>query len=403
MQYIPTTALDKILSLKKRLRIIQGGTSAGKTIAILMELIDIAQSQHNILISVVSETMPHLRKGARKDFLDIMKARNYFEDKQWNETNSFYTFETGSTIEFFSADSSDKVRGPRRDYLFINECNNISFETYSQLALRTNKVIFLDYNPITEFWVHTEIPKTGEPYDFIILTYKDNEGLPEAIIREIESRRGNKQFWRVYGEGQIGYAEGLIYPNWRPIDAVPEEARLVRRPLDFGYTNDPTAGLGIYKWNDSYVLDEEIYQTGLLNGQIADLIYSFDEPKTTIVADSAEPKSIAELRARGLMVLAAPKGKDSVKNGIQLVQSQKIFYTTRSLNLIKERRSYFFMEDKDGKLTNEPSPIMNHLMDAVRYGFQSLLESVPEAVKIKQMTRMDNNDAQFRSGGANTR
>jgi phage terminase large subunit len=189
MKFIATTALKKILALKKRLKIIQGGTSASKTISILTIFIDRAQSRKGHLSSVVSETLPQLKRGAIRDFLNIMEGHGYYKDDCWNKTDFIYTFETGSKIEFFSADSPDKVRGPRRNGdLFLNECNNIQYDTYTQLAIRTEGDIYLDYNPVAEFWVQEEvIPKLD--HDFLILTYKDNEGLPQSIINEIESRK----------------------------------------------------------------------------------------------------------------------------------------------------------------------------------------------------------------------
>src|SRR3990167_3525768 len=190
-----TTALRKIQNLQKRLKIIQGGSSAGKTIAVLLILIDRAQSKKGILSSVVSETMPHLRRGAMRDFLNIMESHGYFKEANWNKSEFTYTFETSSKIEFFSADSSDKVRGPRRNGdLFMNECNNISYDNYTQLAIRTEGSIYLEYNPVASFWVQEEIiPKLD--HDFLILTYKDNEALPAPIVQEIESRKDNKNFW----------------------------------------------------------------------------------------------------------------------------------------------------------------------------------------------------------------
>lgn len=368
MPYQETSALKKILALRKRLKIIQGGSSAGKTIAILLILIDIAQSTKGRLISVVSETVPHLKRGAIRDFLNIMEAHNYYKENLWNKTDFIYTFESGSRIEFFSADSPDRVRGPRRDDLFINECNNISYETYTQLAIRTNGDIYLDYNPVSEFWVHQEILPKGD-YDFLIITYKDNEGLPEAIVKEIESRQSNKYFWQVYGLGELGEIEGKIYKDWEIIDVVPHQARLERYGLDFGYTNDPTAIVAIYRYNGGYILDEIAYQTGLVNAQIADILKN--QFTALVIADSAEPKSIDELRNCGLTVLPAAKGLGSINQGIQFVQNQRISITKRSVNLIKEYRNYLWQIDKDGKILNIPIDLWNHCMDALRYGLQS--------------------------------
>lgn len=368
MQYTATTSVKKILEMKERLKIVQGGSSAGKTIAILLILIDIAQKEKGILISVVSETFPHLRRGAIKDFIGIMEGHHYFKEDNWSKTDFTYTFETGSKMEFFSADSPDKVRGPRREILFINECNNISLDTYTQLAIRTNRDIYLDYNPVCEFWVDTDIKPTL-PHDFIILTYKDNEGLPKTIIEELESRKENKRWWTVYGLGQLGEVEGKIYKDWQIIDEIPHEARLERRGLDFGYTNDPTAIVDVYKYNGGFILDELVFQKGLSNKQISDIL--INKERILTIADSAEPKSVDELCAYGINVIGATKGPDSIRQGIQIIQDQRISVTKRSLNVIKEYRNYMWKEDKNGKILNEPEGGFDHTMDAIRYAMSS--------------------------------
>jgi len=354
--------------MKKRLKIIQGGSSAGKTIAVLLILIDKAQSQRGKLISVVSETLPHLRRGAIKDFISIMEAHGYYKDDRWNVSNFTYTFETGSKIEFFSADSPDRVRGPRRDILFLNEANNVSYETYTQLSIRTNDEIFIDYNPVSEFWVHSEVIPTTE-HDFAILTYLDNEALPDTIVKELENRKSNKRFWTVYGLGQIGEAEGRVYSNWQIIDEIPHEARLERYGLDFGYTNDPTAIAAVYAYNGGFILDEVCYKKGMSNRQIADTFLTTD--RALICADSAEPKSIDELKSYGLDVVPCSKGPGSINQGIQYVQDQKISVTKRSINLIKEYRGYLWRTDRDGRIINEAESGNDHLLDAARYALES--------------------------------
>jgi len=367
--YQETTTFQKIANLKKRIRIVQGGSSAGKTIALLLYLIDFAQSHKGKTISVVSATLPHLKRGAIKDFLSIMQTHGYYKDDFWNKTNFTYTFETGSSIEFFSADQPSKVRGPRRDVLFINECNNLPFETYTQLSIRTNDFIFLDYNPVSSFWVHDEVIPKFE-HDFIIVTYKDNEALPDTIVKELESRRNNKAFWQVYGEGKIGEAMHRIYTGWAMIDEIPHEARLVRYGLDFGYTNDPTAIVALYYYNGGYILDEVIYQKGLSNKDIADILNV--NPKATVIADSAEPKSIDEIKSYGVIVLPATKGQGSINQGIQYIQEQRISVTKRSTNLWKEYSNYLWMTDRDGKILNVPQDFLNHCCDAIRYGFDKI-------------------------------
>ena len=371
MPYQITTATQKLQRLNKRIRGVAGGTSASKTISILLILIDYAQSNENKLISVVSETFPHLKRGAMRDFLSIMQEHQYFKDNLWNKTDCIYTFETGSKIEFFSADQPGKVRGPRRDVLFVNEANNISYETYTQLEVRTKEIVWLDWNPVSEFWWYDEV-LARQDVDFVTLTYKDNEALAPSIIAAIEARKENKNWWRVYGEGQLGETEGRVYTGWAIIDEVPFEARLERRGLDFGYSNDPTAVVAIYYFNGGYILDEELYRKGMKNKPIADFILNLPRPDTLVIADSAEPKSIAEIMDYGVNILATTKGKDSVSQGIQFVQDQKISVTKRSTNLIKEYRNYLWETDKEGKTLNVPQDFLNHSLDAIRYGFDAV-------------------------------
>ncbi len=372
MLFQETTALKKLLALSKRIRVLQGGTSSSKTISVLLFLIAKAQTDNgSTLTSVVSESLPHLKKGAIRDFLNIMEGHGYYEDTRWNRTDFVYTFETGSRIEFFSADQPSKVRGPRRDRLFLNECNNVPYEAFDQLEVRTKEFIIMDFNPVAEFWLFTDILGKRDDVELIILTYRDNEGLPIEIVKSIEQRKGNKAWWKVYGEGQLGEVDGKIYKDWLIIDEVPHDARLIRYGLDFGYTNDPSACVAIYKLNDAYILDEVLYQKGMSNRQIADVMANQDT-SVLIVADSAEPKSIDELKTYGLNVIGCQKGPGSVSQGIQNVQDKRISVTKRSVSVIKEYRNYLWKTDRDSKVINEPEHEFSHSMDAVRYGFDGM-------------------------------
>ena len=371
MYYI-TTATKKIAKLNKRIRAIQGGTSAGKTVGIIEVLIDMAQRDEVPTISsIVSESFPHLKRGAILDFLSIMQQQDYFQEKRWNKTDYTYTFETGSKIEFFSVDQPGKVRGPRRDRLFMNEANNISHDTFDQLEVRTKEFIFLDWNPVSEFWYYDKVANRPD-CEHLILTYKDNEALDKRIIEAIEQRKERKGWWKVYGEGQLGEVEGKIYKDWQIIDTIPFNARLERYGLDFGYSNDPTAIVAIYYLNDGYIWDEICFQKGLSNKQIADILSN--QPQALVIADSAEPKSIDEIYGYGVNIIAAEKGKDSVCNGIQLVQDQRMSITKRSINIIKEYRNYLWETDKDGKILNVPEHTFSHSMDAGRYAMSSLIK-----------------------------
>jgi len=365
-----TTAQNKIKALRKRIRIVQGGTSSSKTFTILPLLIQYAIQTPNSEISVVAESIPHLKRGALKDFLKIMDWTNNFNPNNFNKSNLTYKFANGSYIEFFSADQPDKLRGARRDILFINECNNVTFESYQQLSIRTKKFIYLDYNPTNEFWVHTEL--INEPTsDFIILTYKDNEALDYAIVKEIEKAKVKAEtstywdnWWKVYGLGQIGTLEGVIFNNWQTIDIIPNDARLIGYGLDFGYSNDPTAIVEVYKWNDKRIVNEICYQKELSNSQIA----KFITQKLPTYCDSAEPKSIAELTKLGVRAFGVTKGSDSINFGIQTMQGQEYLITKHSTNLINELRKYAWDKDKKtGSKLNKPIDDFNHAIDAFRY------------------------------------
>jgi phage terminase large subunit len=369
--YVQTTATERIAKLTKRIKAVAGGTSASKTISILLVLIDKLQSLDNKLYSVVSESLPHLKKGAERDFLDIMNKHGYYQESRWNRTDHIYTFETGSKLEFFGVDQADKVRGPRRDGLFMNEANNCPYDSFDQLEVRTKDEIFLDWNPTHEFWFYTEIKRQREKdIDFITLTYKDNQALDPQIVESIESRKENKRWWTVYGEGQLGEYEGRIFTDWQIIDEVPHEAKLERYGLDFGYSVDPTAIIAIYKYNGGYIFDEIVYQKGMLNKQIADAIKNY--PQALVVADSAEPKSIDELKMHGVMIIPSVKGPGSISAGINQVQACRCSITKTSTNLIKEYRNYSWKVDKDGKSLQVPEPGDDHGLDAIRYGISSL-------------------------------
>lgn len=369
--YQLTRATRKLSKLKKRIRAVAGGTSAGKTISILQLLIDDSQTDKTPkMTSIVSESFPHLRKGAMRDFFSIMQEHGYFKEDRWSRTDYTYTFESGSKIEFFSADQPGKVRGPRRDRLFVNEGNNISQETFEQLLLRTKEYAWIDWNPVSEFYMYTDYIDKRPDVDFEILTYLDNEALDKSIVYEIESRKENKQFWQVYGLGLLGEAEGRIYTGWQIIDDIPHEARLERYGLDFGYSNDPSSIVAIYYYNGGYILDEITYQKGLSNKQISDIIKNL--PNALVIADSAEPKSIDEIKSYGINILPVTKGQDSVMQGIQYVKDQRISITKRSVNGIKEYRNYLWKTDKEGRIINVPIDLWNHFLDAMRYGFEGL-------------------------------
>ena len=370
MKFKNTTSMRKVFGLSKRIRAVCGGTSASKTISILVWLIDYCQTHQKKSVWVVSESVPHLKLGAIQDFKNIMVGHGYWNQKNWNATDYIYNFETGCYIKFSSVDTYGKAHGPRRDVLFLNECNNLRWDIVDQLMVRTREVVWVDWNPTTEFWFYTDILGKRDDVDFLTLTYKDNEALDERTVQEIESHRNNKNWWRVYGEGKLGEIEGRIYTGWRLIDEIPFEARLEGYGLDFGYTNDPTAIVAVYYYNGGYILDEKCYRKGMLNSQIADLLKNL--PYGLVVADSAEPKSIDEIAGYGVAITAVEKGAGSINRGIDWVKEQKISVTKNSTNLLKEYRSYLWKTNREGKTINTPEGGFDHALDAVRYRLYSL-------------------------------
>lgn len=398
---IVTDATRKLLKLTNRNKFIAGGTSASKTYSILMIIIDWCQTNKNKKVDVVSESIPHLDDGAIRDFKSIMTDQGYWKDDNWNQTLRIYKFHTGTELKFKSVDKLGKSRGPRRDGLFLNECDNIPYNIADQLMVRTKEWVWGDFNPTYEFWYYTEI-KGLRDHDFLTLTYKDCiEALDPRIVADIESHKDNKNWWQVYGLGQLGDIEGRIYTGWEYIDELPKEARLERYGLDFGYTNDPTAIIGIYYLNGGYIFDEIVYKKGMSNKDIVDVL-KLKEDKL-VVADSAEPKSIDEVRAYGINIQGAKKGKDSVRQGIQLLQDQKITVTKRSVNLIREYRNYLWATDREGNFfqPNKPNKGNDHCLDAIRYAMETLgrlnqesdfwdrlyEEELPETAKVKTFNK----------------
>jgi phage terminase large subunit len=323
-------------------------------------------------MTVVAESVPHLKLGAIRDFKNIMVSNVYWEDSRWNETSFTYKFPQNSILEFVSFDKFGKAHGPRRDILFVNECNNLEYDIVDQLITRTKKIVWLDWNPTHEFWFYTEMLNKRDDIDFITLTYKDCiDALDKTIIDEIESHRWNKNWWKVYGEGQLGDVEGRIYTGWRIIDDIPHEARLERYGLDFGYHPDPAVIMAIYYYNGGWIVDEVSYRLEMHNREIAQTFNTL--PKALVIADCAEPKSIAEIQNYGVNITGSKKGPDSKKYGIKLIQDQPISITKNSVHAIKEYRNYLLKTDKNGKfIPGEAENGNDHCMDAMRYALETL-------------------------------
>ncbi len=385
-----------MLRLTKRKKIIQGGTSAGKTFGIIPILIDRAIKTPRLEISIVSESIPHLRRGCIKDFIKIMVLTSRWRPEEYNRSLLRYEFANGSYIEFFSVSDEARLRGARRNVLYVNEANNIPFQAYHQLAIRTDQDIYIDFNPSSQFWAHTEI-EPGADAELIILTYKDNEALSSTIIDEIESAKYKAStssywanWWQVYGLGLVGSLEGVIFENWRAIPGLPRnengevEAELLGYGLDWGYTNDPTAVIGLYKYDGKVIIDEVLYKKGLTNRAIYNNLKDTIKKGAEIVGDSAEPKSIDELRNYGLNIYGAKKGPDSIRQGINLLQEYDLLITEQSTNVIKEIRGYVWNKDRAGQKENRPAPNqMDHTLDAIRYIATSKLRNYTMTWSVK--------------------
>lgn len=379
-----TTSLKKMLKMKARKKVIQGATSSGKTYGIIPILYDKCLATDRIKVTVVAETLPAVKEGALEIFKNFMYDEFRWRDNCWNASTLTYTLLNRSKIQFKSFDSVGKAKsGGKRDILFINEANHVPYEIADALIIRS-KETWLDFNADSEFWAHTQILKS-ENSEFLKLTYLDNEAIPTETLEdllerkrkaELEEQKGLKGYWwnwwQVYGLGEIGSIQGVVFSNWQTVETLPKEAELVGRGMDFGFTNDPTTIVDIYKYNQKYILDERLYKTGLTNSDIWNEFKRLQLDNSIVtIADSAEPKSITELSRLGMKIQGAIKGADSIKFGIQKMQQEDFLVTDRSVNLIKELRMYSWATDREGNSLNKPIDDYNHTIDSVRYYFNS--------------------------------
>jgi len=348
----------------------QGGTSSGKTYAITQVLFCLACTQPGQTITVVGQDVPNLKAGALRDAMNIYHGSAALQRmvKSYNRTDRVFEFTNGSIIEFNSYDDAQDAKSGKRDYLFINEANGIEWPVYTELALRTRTRVFIDYNPNAAFWVHSNL--LGQPgVQLIISDHRHNPFLDDVMRQRIEGlRRTDEQLWRVYARGLTGKVSGLVLTNWVLCDAIPQDAKLLACGLDFGFTNDETGCLEVYQQNGELWVNELFYQTGLTNPDIARLLHKRGVSKNTpIVADSAEPKSVEELRRLGWNITGAIKGPDSVQSSIDILRRYRINVTRGSLNLQTELNRYQWKIDRNGKTLNQPVDTCNHLIDPLRY------------------------------------
>lgn len=358
------------LNAEERTVVNQGGTSSGKTYSIMQVLFTIGISEPRSIITVVGQDVPNLKKGAYRDAKTILDSSEVL--RAWwpyiNEGERIIKCINGSIIEFSSFKDAQDAKSGKRDYLFINEANGISYEVYWQLAIRTRRRVFIDYNPTARFWCHDEvIGRQG--VRVIISDHRKNYFLSEEEHERIEGI-DDEELWKVYARGLTGRISGLVLTNWDICDRLPpmEEWKRSLYGMDFGFTNDPTALEHVVEAHGDLWIDEMIYSTGLTNPMIAER--AKDEGMTDemeIIADSAEPKSISELRGLGLWVSPSVKGQDSIVSGIDILKRYRMHVTRRSIGILSNLRAYKWDKDRDGNMTNKPEDRNNHGIDAIRY------------------------------------
>lgn len=376
-----TTGLKKLKPLftnDKRYLVVQGGMRAAKSYSIVMLIISWCQTYADKIATIASMSYPHLSRGVIRDFQNIMKAAEIWEPERWNQSSKIYTFGNGTILEFISVDNMS-AHGPARDLLFVNEANDMDLQTFQNLAFRTTGKVIIDYNPTHEFWAHTWLLKDEKDRtDFIILTYKDNEALATTIREAIESRKPKQgeepsNWWTVYGLGQIGSLEGNIYSGWhKATEDDYKDAKLIRYGLDFGFSNDETGMVAIYEKEDGeLIIEQKLYQTGILGSQYGDKLRGIGiDPSVLIVADSARPEIIAEIKAQGFRIVGADKNAGSVLRGIDRVKQHQIAYEGKDLE--REYLSYQWRTKRTGEVLDEPQDGNDHLMDALRYAVDDM-------------------------------
>lgn len=351
---------------KAKIVVEQGGTRSGKTYNILLWiLLSYCEKHTGKIVTICRRSFPALRGTVMRDFFQIIKDNDLYSEEYHNKTaNEYYI--NGNTIEFISLDMPQKIRGRKRDLLFVNEANELTYEDWQQLIFRTNERAILDYNPSEEFhWIYDNV-LTRQDVDFFQTTYKDNPFLGDVVKAEIERLKDiDANYWRVYGLGERGQSRSLVY-SFSTCKDIPKEAKLISYGLDFGFSNDPTALVRTYLDNDNMYVDELIYRTGMTNQDIAKEMQNLGLDKSNeVFADSAEPKSIEEIYRMGWNVKPTIKG--AINLGIDIIRRYRLFATDRSYNLIKELRNYKYIEDKNGQMTNKPVDNFNHGLDAMRY------------------------------------
>ena len=362
-----------LVESNKKIVVEQGGTRSGKTYNILLWIIfEYCSNNKGKIVTVCRKTFPSLRATVLRDFLDILRTNQIYNEDYHNKSNSEYNL-FGNLVEFTSLDQSQKIRGRKRDLLFINEANELYWEDWQQLIFRTQERIIIDFNPSEEYhWLYDKVI-TRDDCDFFTTTYLNNPFLEDSIKQEIERlKETDEQYWQIYGLGQRAASRSTVF-RYTEADQIPTGAELISYGMDFGYSNDPTTLVSIYIEDFNLYVREHLYRTQMTTNDIHKFLLDQHLEKKPIYADSAEPRLIDELRRMGHKIFPSLKGKDSVNAGIDLLKRYKINILGSSLNAIQEFRNYKWQEDRTGKLINTPIDKNNHLIDPCRYATYSHL------------------------------
>jgi len=364
---------DHLLNSDKKIVVEQGGTRSGKTYNIILWIIfEYCTNNRNKVITVCRKSFPSLRATVLRDFMTILESHNLYSEKFHNKSNSeYYLF--GNLVEFISLDQPQKIRGRKRDLLFINEGNELFWEDWQQLVFRTQDRIVIDFNPSDEYhWIYDKVLPRDD-CDFFKTTYLDNPFVEESIRKEIELLRDtDEQYWQIYGLGERAASRSTVF-RYAEVSHIPEDAELVAYGMDFGFSNDPSTLVSVYTKDINLYVKEHLYRTAMTTTDIHKFLLSEELDNKPIYADSAEPRLIEELRRMGHNIFPSLKGKDSVNAGIDLLKRYKINILSTSSNAISEFRNYKWKEDKTGALLNTPIDDNNHIIDPCRYATYSIL------------------------------
>jgi phage terminase large subunit len=364
---------EHLLDSKTKIIVEQGGTRSGKTYNILLFIIfHYCQTNTGKTITICRKTFPAVRSSVMRDFIDILKQHGKYNEENHNKSNSEYNLD-GNLVEFISVDQPQKIRGRKREFLFINEANELSYEDWQQLIFRTTEKVVLDYNPSDEYhWIYDKVLNRDD-VEFYKTTYKDNKFLDDSIVKEIERlKETDEQYWQIYGLGEKGISKATIF-NYVEVPHIPYDAELVSYGADAGYTNDPSTLVSVYKKEHNIYIKEHLYRTMMTTRDISEVLKQEVTNRNPVYFDAAEPRLIDELRRMGHNIQPSLKGRDSINAGIDLLKRFKIHITSDSNNAIQEFRNYKWQEDRSGKLTNKPVDKNNHIIDAVRYATYSIM------------------------------